>query len=810
MDLKIISWNIRGIIRKEKRRAVNGLFQKFRPNFVLIQETKLEVFSVFEIRRLWSSSVLDYALSPSIGSASGLLSMWDTGYFQVDDKIIRPRFIVLIGCIKHKNFTCGILNVYGPTVEAEKGDFLGDLLALIRQKQIPWCLAGDFNLFLDPCEKIGRSLILSSIAIFRTFIFEASLIDLPLIGGKFLLSSDFEEAFPNIVQKLLNKSLSDHNAILLCEEVINWGPKPFRVFNFWCNENGYDDTVFSAIRGLKLKKPRIKIGGLLKGTKSALKSWVVETNQKNNGLTVVQMEQEITDLETKIQLGLASDDTFSALYNLRTKLWSVYRKEESANRRRKNAIISLKCEGVRISESSLVKKHVKDHFCSVYNEQNNLEVADMKLDFKKLNSVQVGLIEFCFSEEEVWLALSSADSNRAPGPDGFNMGFFKKFWPVLKDDIMILSKVLARRLRLVMGELIGETEFAFLPGRQILDCVLVANEAIDIISKAGSKGVAFKIDFQKAYDTVSWDFLIRILHECGFGEKWCNWMFRCISSVSISILVIGSPTEAFSISRGLRQGCSLSPLLFNFVGEALNLMLNKAVRLSLFSGFRMGRSEGAVDISHIQFADDLLIFCGGQERQVRNVKRVLRVFELASGLKLNLKKSKVFGINLSEDSLKNWAVGVGCAWGSFPIEYFGTAIGMPVTVANHLNSLMASFLWGDDNEKSRIHWTQVCMSLLCGGLGVANLEIMNRSLLGKWFWRFGNEASSLWKRVIIAKIPRTSTTLLPYKVPHRSTSWVWKELDESRILVAKEPLGGVGRYIFALISLIESSLDGMN
>ncbi|KAL4304595.1 hypothetical protein GQ457_10G009920 [Hibiscus cannabinus] len=474
-------------------------------------KTKLEVFSVFEIRRLWSSSVLDYALSPSIGSAGGLLSMWDTDYFQVDEKIIRPRFIVLIGCIKHKNFTCGILNVYGPTVEAEKGDFLGDLLALIRQKQIPWCLAGDFNLFLDPCEKNGRSLILSSIAIFRTFIFEASLIDLPLIGGKytwgnnrdeptfvrldrFLLSSDFEETFPNIVQKLLNKSLSDHNAILLCEEVINWGPKPFRVFNFWCNEKGYDDTVFSAIRGLKLKKPRIKIGGLLKGTKSALKSWVVETNQKNNGVTVVQMEQEITDLETKIQLGLASDDTFSALYNLRTKLWSVYRKEE------------------------------------------------------------------------------------------------------------------------------------------------------------------------------------------------CKWLQK-------------------------------SRLCW------------------------MGRSEGAVDISHIQFAYDLLIFCGGEERQVRNVKRVLRIFELASGLKLNFKKSKVFGINLSEDSLKNWAVG------------------------------------GDDNEKSRIHWinwTQVCMLLLCGGLGVANLEIMNRSLLGKWFWHFGNEASSLWKRVIIAKIPRTSTTLLPYKVPRRSTSWVWK------------------------------------
>ncbi|KAK8576064.1 hypothetical protein V6N12_063712 [Hibiscus sabdariffa] len=147
--------------------------------------------------RLWSSSVLDYALSPSIGSSGGLLSMWDTDYFQVDEKIIMPRFIALIGCIKHKNFTCGILNVYGPTVKAEKGDFLGDLLALIRQKQ--------------------------------------------------------------------------------------------------CNEKGYEETAFSAIGGLKLKKPLIKIGRLLKGTKSALKSWVVETNQKNNGTDIWALELSLKE-----------------------------------------------------------------------------------------------------------------------------------------------------------------------------------------------------------------------------------------------------------------------------------------------------------------------------------------------------------------------------------------------------------------------------------------------------------------------------------------------------------------------------------
>ncbi|KAL4379924.1 hypothetical protein GQ457_02G032650 [Hibiscus cannabinus] len=162
---------------------------------------------------------------------------------------------------------------------------------------------------------------------------------------------------------------------------------------------------------------------------------------------------------------------------------------------------------------------------------------------------------------------------RSPGPDGFNMRFLKKFWPDLKDEILVLkpsgveeyipislvgcvykllSKVLARRLSKVLNEVIGDFQFAFCPGKQLLDCSLIANEVIVFTRKKG-------------------------------------WIFMCISSAYISVLVNGSPTAPFAIGRGLRQGCPLPPFLFNIIAEALSAIIQKANSKGLFKGFQVGR-----------------------------------------------------------------------------------------------------------------------------------------------------------------------------------------------------------------------------
>ena len=152
----------------------------------------------------------------------------------------------------------------------------------------------------------------------------------------------------------------------------------------------------------------------------------------------------------------------------------------------------------------------------------------------------------------------------------------------------IISKVLGNRLCRVVHGLILDLQNAFVKGRQILDSFLIASKCIDSKLKSGSLGVLCKLDVEKVYDHVSWDFLMYMLQRCDFSEKWRKWIRYCISTVKFFILINGSPFDFFGSSRGFRQGEPLSPLLFDIVMEALSRMLNVAAFAGHFSGFFVG------------------------------------------------------------------------------------------------------------------------------------------------------------------------------------------------------------------------------
>ncbi|MCI02774.1 cysteine-rich receptor-like protein kinase [Trifolium medium] len=137
----------------------------------------------------------------------------------------------------------------------------------------------------------------------------------------------------------------------------------------------------------------------------------------------------------------------------------------------------------------------------------------------------------------------------------------------------ILAKVLANRLRLVIGSVISESQTAFVRDRQILDGILIVNEVVDEARRSKKELMLFKVDFEKAYDSVDWGYLDVVMGRISFPTLWRKWIKECVCTATALVLVNGSPTEEFPLERGLGQGGPLSPFLFLLAAEGLNVLI---------------------------------------------------------------------------------------------------------------------------------------------------------------------------------------------------------------------------------------------
>ncbi|KAM1965619.1 hypothetical protein ACFX15_045929 [Malus domestica] len=156
--------------------------------------------------------------------------------------------------------------------------------------------------------------------------------------------------------------------------------------------------------------------------------------------------------------------------------------------------------------------------------------------------------------------------------------------------------------------------------------------------------MGIKLDMNKAYDRVEWDFLETVMEHLGFQRRWIAMVMQCVKTVEFSILINGRPGRAFKPSRGLRQGDPLSPYLFLIISEVLSLLISKAVQQGFLEGLKISAS-GPV-LSHLLFADDTLIFLMATKQNCRNLSSLLQVFCRASGQQVSLQKSVIyFGLN---------------------------------------------------------------------------------------------------------------------------------------------------------------------
>jgi len=237
-----------------------------------------------------------------------------------------------------------------------------------------------------------------------------------------------------------------------------------------------------------------------------------------------------------------------------------------------------------------------------------------------------------------------------------------------------LAKLLANRLRTVIGSVISDTQSAFIKGRHILDGILVANEVVDKAKKCNKDLLLFKVDFEEAYDSVDWKYMEDVMEKMAFPTLWRKWMRECVTTASSSVLVIGRPTDQFSLAKGLRQGDSLSPFLFLLAVEGFHVMTGSLISNNILSNYKAGKKM-ALSISDVQVIDDTLILGERSLANVRAMRAVLHLFTAMSGSKVNFHKSELVGVNVPQSWLLEAATILNCKVGSLPILYLGLPVG---------------------------------------------------------------------------------------------------------------------------------------
>ena len=571
--------------------------------------------------------------------------------------------------------------------------------------------------------------------------------------------------------------------------------------------------------------------------------------------------------------------------------------------RRRNAINKIKINGRWLTDDNAIQKGIVDEFKGHLSEPGLWRPAFPSISLKELGTDDADSLEVRFSEEEVSTAIAGLNGEKAPGPDGFPIAFWSFSWEFVKDEVMeffkefyerkkfvkslnatflvlipkkgniedvkdyrpisllgslykILAKVLANRLRRVLVKVISPSQNAFVEGRQILDAALIANEVVDSMLRRNDGGVVCKLDIEKAYDHINWEYVLEVMRRMGFGQRWIAWIFWCMSTVSYSILINGVSEGFFRSTRGIRQGDPLSPYLFVLGMDILSRLVNKAVEGNFLSGCKLGgaREEEELEVSHLLYADDTLLFCKDNPDQLACLRWILMWFEALSGLKINLNKSEIFPIG-GRENIEVLTAELGCRAGSLPTTYLGLPLGashksvrmwdtieerfrrrlaswkrqyiskggrvtlikstlsnlpiyfmslfrIPSLVCKRLEKIQRDFLWGGGNLEKKPHlvsWVKVCTDKKVGGLGVRSLNNLNKALLGKWLWRFANERDSFWRRTIRSKFGESQGGWCSGEVRNSFGTGLWKEIRKGWDMVrlnAKFVVGNGSRISF--------------
>ncbi|GJW06935.1 RNA-directed DNA polymerase, eukaryota [Tanacetum coccineum] len=693
---------------------------------------------------------------------------------------------------------------------------------------------------------------------------------------RFLVSESVLSAFPNINAITLERFLSDHRPILLRENHYDYGPTPFRFYHHWLEIDGFSKLVEDIWKDSPCvgSNAMAILMGKLRCLKKRIRIWN-KSNLAGINNSKTQIKKELEVIDQIIDKGQGNEDVIRSRADIMHKLhtcnkldsmeaaqkakvkWAVEGDENSGffhgviNKKRNiRSIRGVMVDGKWIDNPKNVKKEFLDHFSNRFSKPGK-PMATLQMEFpNQIQLEQRNDLESDVTNDEIKKAVWECGTDKAPGPDGFTFGFFRKFWHLVENEVQdavryffynndlpngcnssfialipkipdanlvkdfrpisligsiykIIAKILTNRLVGVMGGIVNEVQSAFIADRQILDGPFILNEMLSWCKKRKKQSLIFKVDFEKAYDSVRWDFLDDVLRKFGFGDKWCKWIQCCLHSSRGSIIINGSPTDEFKFGKGLKQGDPLSPFLFILIMETLHLSFQRVVDAGMFHGIKLG---GTLNLSHMFYADDAVFVGEWSDNNIATLVHVLDCFHKVSGLKINMNKSKLMGTHVDHDKVTRAANKLGCQILKAPFLYLGSYVGgnmhrlkswddiigrvrrrlsnwkmkmlsiggrltlvksvlgsmpifhmslfkVPSGILRSLESIRSKFFNGIDGSKNKASWVQWSKALASkdnGGLGISSLFALNRGLIFKWVWRFVSQENSLWARVIKA------------------------------------------------------------
>ncbi|KAG7547431.1 Reverse transcriptase domain [Arabidopsis suecica] len=600
--------------------------------------------------------------------------------------------------------------VYASNVEVERLLLWDELVNLSKSQSVigkAWTVVGDFNQTLNPLEhsKSDGFSVDRATLVFRDCLQNASLQDLTFRGCTFtwwnkrladliakkldrvLVNDEWAVSFPASFGLFSEPDFSDHScSSITLDAATPFQKKSFKFYNFllknqeffqlishyWFSFNLVGSDMFRVSKKLRLLKKHIK--DFCRNNYSGIEKRVLEAHE-----VLIQCQSSllsspsllnaaiVLEAEKKWQvLALAEENFFRQRCSIS---WLADGESNSryfhrfANSRGSSNHIHylLNKDGVKVESAQGIQNICVDFFENLLGKDVSppLFIQDditSLLSFSCLLDQQSKL-SAAFSSQEIMEAFFSLPKHKSSGPDGFPAEFYISCWLLLGE-----------RLKTFLPNVISPAQSAFIPGRLLSENVLLATEIMHGYNRSGidPRGM-LKVDLRKAFDSVRWDFIIATLRGLNLPEIFIGWITECISTPTFSVSVNGVSGGFFKNKRVLRQGDPLSPYLFVLSMEVFSKLL-----LSRYSsGYIYYHPKTSdLEISHLMFADDVMIFFDGGSSSLHGINDTLDDFAGWSGLTMNRDKTELFLAGV--DEIESLAIAnYGFPQGTLPIRYLG-------------------------------------------------------------------------------------------------------------------------------------------